>query len=41
MIAGIVVFTIICAWVALARYDKKHPPEDREPDRRPEALRRR
>ena len=34
-IATGVVFTVICAWVALSRYDKKHPPaQDNNPGAR-------
>ena len=35
-IATLVVITIICSWIALARYDKKHPPtqDDDARDRR-------
>jgi len=31
-IAAAVLITVICSWIALARYDKKHPPaQDNEP----------
>jgi hypothetical protein len=34
-IAAGVLFTVICSWIALARYDKKHPPtQDNEPGAR-------
>jgi hypothetical protein len=32
IIAASVVITVICTWIALARYDKKHPPaQDNDP----------
>ena len=31
VIAATVVITIVCSWIALAHYDRKHPPEGGEP----------
>ena len=41
-IAASVVITVIAAWIALARYDKKHPPaQGNDPRAGREDLRRR
>ena len=41
-IAAGVLFIVICSWIALARYDKNHPPpQDNEPGARPNDPRRR
>jgi hypothetical protein len=33
-IALVLVVTIFCAWIALDRYDKKHPNQDQDSKRR-------